>query len=598
MATEPVDDPAESTAPRERREAVKACLRQAAALALVSFVACACATTSTLRKARDAEQAQDYDRAVVQYTLAVKEKPDSADARTSLERAKLRASQFHLINGRRYAAASKLEEAVLEYQIASEMNPSSNEADRELRQTRSQLRAKVAVSREGKTALETLIERTRDVPPAGFELPSELKLPASLVFRGASSRDVYTALARFADVNLLFDPDFRDVPISIDLRNATFQDAVKALSTTTQTFVRVTAPRAITIIPDTAEKRREYEDEVVRTFYLSNADPKETIDLLRMVVDLRRIAPITGTNAVSVRDSAERVQAAGRIIAAIDKARPEVVVDVELLEVNRSRMLDYGIQLASPGTSNPAGISGSVDVNGAGMTLLDLRSLTSAGVFLSGVPALYYRLMKGDTNTRVLANPQLRTVDGVAAQARFGDRVPVPTTVFAPIATGGLPQQPITSFNYENIGVNIDLTPRTHHDDDVSLLLKVEVSSISGTGYGGLPTFGNRTVSSVIRLKDGETSILAGLIRDEERTTLEGLAGVSQLPVIGRLFGRTKKERLETDIIVTLTPHIIRILDLSDVDLRPFRIGRDSGGMIQDLPSDAPPRDPPKPIIK
>ena len=598
MATEPVDDPAESTAPRERREAVKACLRQAAALALVSFVACACATTSTLRKARDAEQAQDYDRAVVQYTLAVKGKPDSADARTSLERAKLRASQFHLINGRRYAAASKLEEAVLEYQIASEMNPSSNEADRELRQTRSQLRAKVAVSREGKTALETLIERTRDVPPAGFELPSELKLPASLVFRGASSRDVYTALARFADVNLLFDPDFRDVPISIDLRNATFQDAVKALSTTTQTFVRVTAPRAITIIPDTAEKRREYEDEVVRTFYLSNADPKETIDLLRMVVDLRRIAPITGTNAVSVRDSAERVQAAGRIIAAIDKARPEVVVDVELLEVNRSRMLDYGIQLASPGTSNPAGISGSVDVNGAGMTLLDLRSLTSAGVFLSGVPALYYRLMKGDTNTRVLANPQLRTVDGVAAQARFGDRVPVPTTVFAPIATGGLPQQPITSFNYENIGVNIDLTPRTHHDDDVSLLLKVEVSSISGTGYGGLPTFGNRTVSSVIRLKDGETSILAGLIRDEERTTLEGLAGISQLPVIGRLFGRTKKERLETDIIVTLTPHIIRILDLSDVDLRPFRIGRDSGGMIQDLPSDAPPRDPPKPIIK
>jgi general secretion pathway protein D len=206
--------------------------------------------------------------------------------------------------------------------------------------------------------------------------------------------------------------------------------------------------------------------------------------------------------------------------------------------------------------------------------------------------------MKGDTNTRVLANPQLRTIDGVAAQARFGDRVPVPTTVFQPIATGGVPQQPVTSYNYENIGVNIDLTPRTHHDDEVSLLLKVEVSSISGTGFGGLPTFGNRTVSSVIRLKDGETSIIAGLIRDDERTTLEGMAGISQLPVIGRLFGRTKRERLETDIIVTLTPHIIRILDLSDVDLRPFRIGRDSGGWLSELPSDTPPRDPPKPIIK
>ncbi len=233
------------------------------------------------------------------------------------------------------------------------------------------------------------------------------------------------------------------------------------------------------------------------------------------------------------------------------------------------------------------------------MTLLDLRSLTSAGVFLSGVPALYYRLMKGDTNTRVLANPQLRTMDGVAAQARFGDRVPgARPPTFTPIATGGVPQQPVTSFNYENIGVNIDLTPRTHHDDDVSLQLKVEVSSISGTGYAGLPTFGNRSVSSVIRLKDGETSILAGLIRDDERTTLEGVAGISQLPIIGRLFGRTKKERQETDIIVTLTPHIIRILDLSDVDLRPFRIGRDSGGRCPRLPSDTPPRDLPKPIIK
>ncbi len=140
---------------------------------------------------------------------------------------------------------------------------------------------------------------------------------------------------------------------------------------------------------------------------------------------------------MSVRDTPERVQAAGRIIAAIDKARPEVVVDVELLEVNRSRMLDYGLQFASPGTSSPAGISGSVDVNRAGMTLLDLRSLTAAGVFLSGVPALYYRLMKGDTNTRVLANPQLRTVDGVAAQARFGDRVPVPTTVVHAHRHGG-----------------------------------------------------------------------------------------------------------------------------------------------------------------
>jgi general secretion pathway protein D len=581
-------------APRSTR--VGLALWPAVAILVASVVLSGCATTAMLRKARDAEQAQDYDRAVAQYTLAVRQAPANPNARLALERSKLRASEFHFNRGRHLAAAGKLDDAVVELQVAAELNPGSSDVDKELRVARSQLRAKVSVVREGKTALETLIDRTRDLPPPGLDLPRGLKLPASLVFHEAGSRDVFTALARFAGVNLLFDPAFRDVPVTIDLRNATFEDAVNALSGTTHNFYRVTAPRAITIIPDTPAKRREYEEEVVRTFYLSNADLKETIDLLRMVMDLRRLAPITATNAISIRDTPERVQAAGRVIAAIDKARPEVVVDVELLEVNRTHLLDYGLQIASPGSPQNPGISGSVDPNRPGMTLLDLRSLTQSGVFLSGLPALYYRLMKSDVNTRVLANPQLRTADGMAAQARFGDRVPVPMTTFSPIATGGVAQQPVTSFNYENIGVNIDLTPRTHHDDDVSLQLKVEVSNISGTGFGGLPTFGNRSVSTVIRLKDGETSILGGLIRDDERTVLDGVPGISDVPIIGRLFASNHHERQETDIILTLTPHIVRVLDLSEIDLQPFRIGRDSGVLFPELPAEAPPRDLPKPI--
>jgi general secretion pathway protein D len=564
------------------------------ALLLCALATGACATTSTLSKARQAEQAQDYDRAVAQYTQALRQNPDSSEIRQGLNRAKLRASEYHFNRGRRMAASGRLEEAVIELQIAAELNPSNADVDRELQAARNQVRARVTVVRGDKSALETLVERAREVPPPGLDLPRGIKLPSSLVFREASSRDVYTALARFADVNLLFDPAFRDVPLTIDLRNSTFDDALNAVSGTTHNFYRVTAPRAITIIPDTPAKRREYEEEIVRTFYLSNADVKETIDMLRMVVDLRRLAPITATNAVSVRDTPERIQAAGRLIAAIDKARPEVVVDVELLEVNRSKMLEYGLQIASPGSP---GINGVVDINQAGMTLLDLRNLTASGVFLSGLPALYYRLMKSDMNTRVLANPQLRTADGIVAQARFGDRVPVPSTVFMPIATGGVGQQPVVSYAYENIGVNIDLTPRTHHDDYVSLQLKIELSSISGKGYGDLPTFGNRSVATVIRLKDGETSVLAGLIRDEERTSLDGIPGLSDLPVVGRLFARNKKERYETDIILTLTPHVVRVLDLTDEDLRPFRIGRDTGGTLPDLP-EMPPRDLPKPIIK
>ena len=162
--------------------------------------------------------------------------------------------------------------------------------------------------------------------------------------------------------------------------------------------------------------------------------------------------------------------------------------------------------------------------------------------------------------------------------------MPVPVTTFAPIATGGTPQQPITSYNYENIGVNIDITPRTHHNDDVSLALKIAVTSISGTGFGGLPTFGNREISTQIRLRDGETNMLAGLIRDDERQSLEGIPGLSDLPIVGRLFTHSQKTTEQTDIILTLTPHIIRVLELSEADLRPFRVGLDLLSPVTEIP--------------
>jgi general secretion pathway protein D len=360
---------------------------------------------------------------------------------------------------------------------------------------------------------------------------------------------------------------------------------LQSVATATRSFYRVTAPRTITVIPDTPAKRREYEEEVLRTFYLSNADLKETLDLLRIVVDLRRVAAVAATNAISIKDTPERVAAAGRLIAAIDKARPEVVIDVELLEVDRTRLKEYGLQLASPQTPAPLGINGVASVNRDDLTVRDLRNLTQSNIFLGNLPSLFFRLLKQDANTRTLANPQLRTSEGIAATARFGERVPVPVTTFAPIATGGVNQQPITSFNYENIGVNIDITPRTHHDDEVSLALRIEVSSISGTGFGGLPTFGNRSINTVIRLRDGETNLLAGLIRDDERQVLSGVPGLSDLPIVGRLFAHSRRETQETDIVMTLTPRIVRVLELTESDLRPFRVGGgESGAVPLDLP--------------
>src|SRR5262245_30787703 len=363
----------------------------------VLFVA-GCASSAALRHGREAERSQNYDLAVVEYTKAVRKKPNDLTARLALDRAKLRASQEHFNRARRLAAIGKLEDALVEYELAAEMNPTSGDIDRELRETRNRLRARVAVSREGKTELQTLIERARDLAPPGLDLPEGVKMPASLTFRDASSRDVYTAIARLANISIIFDSAFRDTPVSVDLREATLSDALNAVAGATRTFFRVQAAKSVVVIPDTPAKRREYEEEVIRTFYLSNADLKETQDLLRMVIDARRISPTTGINAVSIKDTPERIMAAGRVIPAIDKARPEIIIDVELLEVDRTKLLEYGLQIASP-TASPSGINGSVaiapDSNGS-VTLKTLRNLSQTDVIFTSLPTLYYRLLKTD----------------------------------------------------------------------------------------------------------------------------------------------------------------------------------------------------------
>ena len=533
-----------------------------------------CITGAALRDARRAEERQDYDLAVVEYTRALQRDPDSVSARTGLQRARLRASQEHFTRARRFVANRRLDEAVAEYKLAAELNPDNRVIGEELEQAQNQLRTQVVISRDGKTELEALVDRMKDQRMPGLSVPAD-PLPEGLNFRNANNDVIIRALATFANVNVLFDPAFRPQSISFEARSQqTFADALQSIASSTQNFYRMTGPRTVTIIPDTPAKRREYEEDVLRTFYLSNADPKEAMDLLRIVIDARRIGFIPGANALTITDTPERIEAAGRLISMIDKARPEVLIDVELLEVNRTRFAEYGLQFASPGS---AGINGLADVNRTGFTLRDLQNLDRSQILLTQLPGLYYRLLKNDSSTRVLANPQIRTVVGSAAQARFGEEVPVPVTTFSPIATGGVAQQPITSFNYRTIGVNIDITPRTHFDNDVTLQLAIAVTSLSGTGFGGIPTFGNRELKTQIRLKDGETNLLAGLIRDDERQLRKGIPGLSDLPGVGRLFGQNSDERTQTDIILMLTPHIVRVLDLTEDDLRAFQMGRNPG---------------------
>src|SRR5438093_2031953 len=401
--------------PELRRRGVTATLA-------LCLLAAGCASSGALRRGRDAEQRRDYDVAVVEYTKAVRLHPDDANARLALDRAKLRASQDHFARGRRLAATGRLDQALVELEVASELNPGDGDVDDELRATRNKLRAKVAVAREGKTELQTIIERARDLPPPGLDLPQGVKMPASLTFRDASSRDVFTAIARLANISLIFDSAFRETPVTVDLRNTTLDDALGTVAGATRTFFRVAAAKTVVVIPDTPAKRREYEEEVVRTFYLSNADLKETMDLLRMVLDARRNSPTTATNALTIKDTPERIAAAARVLSAIDKARPEVIIDVELLEVNRTKLQEYGLQIASPGGQGVSGgVSIAADSTGA-TSLRTLRNLTPSDLLFTGLPTLYYRLLKSDTNTRTLANPQLRTADGLPAHAGFGEQ--------------------------------------------------------------------------------------------------------------------------------------------------------------------------------
>src|SRR5216110_883585 len=365
--------------PELRRRGVTATLA-------LCLLAAGCASSGALRRGRDAEQRRDYDVAVVEYTKAVRLHPDDANARLALDRSKLRASQDHFARGRRLAATGRLDQALVELEVASELNPGDGDVDDELRATRNKQRAKVAVAREGKTELQTIIERARDLPPPGLDLPQGAKMPASLTFRDAASRDVFTAIARLANISVIFDSAFRDTPVTVDLRNATLEDSLNTVAGATRTFFRVAAPKTVVVIPDTPAKRREYEEEVVRTFYLSNADLKETMDLLRMVLDARRISPTTATNALTIKDTPERIVAAARVVSAVDKARPEVIIDVELLEVDRTRLQDYGLQIASSGSNGISGTAGIATDSSGSYSLRALRNLTQSDLLFTGLP--------------------------------------------------------------------------------------------------------------------------------------------------------------------------------------------------------------------
>jgi general secretion pathway protein D len=549
-------------------------------LVLAALAVAGCATSAAFRAGEKAEHREEFDKAVLEYSKAAKEQPGNLTYRKVLERAKLRAAEEHSLAARRFEARGLLKESLDELRLANDLSPSVDRGK--------EIERVEALRRSGTLAstVEDVKSQARERAFPGLALGPEAAQPLGLTFRGSSLRDAYEALGRAVGVNFVFDPDFQDTTINLDLRNVPFEQALLALGSAGKTFHRVGDSHMMLVIPDTADKRREFERQVVKTFFLSNADLKEAVDLLRIVLGARRVAPLPGSNALTINDTPEKVAAAERIVDIIDKRRAEVVVEVEILEVNRQKLKEYGIEITS-GIESLPGIAGLAfpKSNPLDPNTLDENPYRKSNIVISQLPGVIYRLLKTDAATRLLANPQIRTTEGQTAQARFGDQVPVPVTTFTPLATGGIQQQPVTSFDYKNVGVNIDITPRVHHDGEVSLGLKLDISAVGPAGFQGLPTFNSRTVTSQIRLRDGETNILAGLISDTERKSMRGLPGLANLPVLGKLFANNKEEEIQTDIVMTLTPHIVSQPKLTLEDLRAFTLGSETSPLLFDVPA-------------
>jgi general secretion pathway protein D len=545
----------------------------AAAIAVALATVTGCTSYRVVREAQLAEESGDWDLAVERYIELTDRQPANARYRSALLRARFKAAQEHFRKGQRFYEAGVLERALAEYQQASNLDPTNQYAQVELDRVRAEL-ARTSASTPTST-LDDLKRKTRDLPAQPPVLNPRSKEPISLDFpKPVSIFDIYRALGKAFGINVLFDPALKDQDLAIELRDVTAQTALETLMRSAGHFYKVVDEHSIIIAADNANNRKTYEDLVIQTFFLSNAEVKDVLTLLRSLIGAKNIATNEQLNAVTIRDTADKVKVAQRMIEGIDKSRSEVIVDVELIEVDTQKMRELGVSLSE------YSITQTLDMGeDAPIRLGDLKYLNQNSWILS-IPSIIYDFVKTNADAQLLAKPQVRISEGEKARVVIGDKVPIPVTSFNTNQTVGGNIVPVTSFQYQDVGIKIDIEPRVHHNKEITLKLTVEVSQI--TGYqdagGGLqqPIIGTRTIESTIRLKDGETNFLAGLIRTDEVMGEIGIPGLSEIPILGRLFGKTSSNYKRTDVMLTLTPHIIRTPDVTEGDLMPIWVGTES----------------------
>jgi general secretion pathway protein D len=565
---------------------------------------------------KKAETLQDYDAALAYYQKALKADPYNANYKIRLDQIRFEAGEQHIKAGVALRKKDDLQGAAAEFQRAQTIDPSSSIADQELRITVEMIAEK---NREANAAAETPSDSSQ---PLLASMPPEIRplshAPINLKMTN-DAKIVFDTIGKLAGLTIIYDPDFPARRIPVDLNNVTLEQALDIVSLESKAFWKPVTENIIFVIPDQPQKRRDYEEQVIKTFYLSNTvqpqDLTEVVTGLRQLLDLKRIQQLNSQNAIIVRDTPDKLMLAKKMIDDIDKAKPEVVVQVEVLQARTDRLRDLGIlpgQQATvtftPNGTTPSTTGGSTTTPSNSLPLNELKHLSTADYSIT-LPGATANAVLTDTFTKIIQNPEIRSVEGQTAKLKVGDRIPVATGSFqagvgvGSTGTSGFVNPLVnTQFTYLDVGVNVDITPRVHPNHEVSLKVVIEVSSQTGTAtIGGIqqPIISQRKIEHDIRLKEGEVSILGGLFERTDSKTVNGWPGFAKIPVFRYLFSEERIDHQENEVLIVMTPRIVRMPEWTKANLRPLYSGSETNVQVKHdsdirAPS-APPPTPPQP---
>ena len=546
-------------------------------------------------KGRDAEARQNYEQAYDFYKQAYDLKPTNLGYRASFERLRFLAGASHVHRGQLLRDAGQLDAALAEFQTAVEIDPSSAIAKQELQQTKQMIAAAKAGPKAA--APETnFLQRRIDQAGGPVELAAISNAPINLKIT-EDTKVIYETVGKLAGINVLFDPDYTSRRIKIELNNVSLEEALRIIAVESKTFWRPVTSNTIFVASDNPAKRKELEQSVIKTFYLTNlsqpTELQDVVNTLRQILEINRLQPLPTQAAIVVRGTPDQVALAQKLVSDLDKPKAEVVVDVAIMQVNRDKSRTLGINppttatvmlqnnlqntttttpgstVGQPVTTSPGSSPNTVSLN----TLGNLNA-TDFSVTISQATAT---ALFSDSNTKLIQKPEIRAIEGQKASLKIGQRVPVATGSFQP-GIGGVGINPLvnTQFQYLDVGVNIDITPRVHANGDVTLKITMEVSEVDGTSnIGGItqPIIGQRKIEHEVRLKEGEVNLLGGMMEDQQTRALTGYPLLSQIPILRYLFSQTTTDHNQTETVFVLIPHIVRREDITDVNQEALDIG-------------------------